>query len=205
MQPTAAASPSNSLLAALKQGTREEHVAIERQLRLMVPGVTLDDYRDYLSRMLGYCEPLEAALAALDALPDEVPDFERRRKAGAAARDLCDLGAVAADVAALPRCADLPPLGSVARGLGCLYVLEGSTLGGQIIARHLELRLGVGPQRGGSFVRSYGPDVGPMWRAFGVGLEAYAARAPDLRDAVVAAARDTFVTLGRWLARGPDR
>ncbi|MDB4931159.1 MAG: heme oxygenase [Myxococcaceae bacterium] len=200
-----APSAASPLLAALKHGTREEHLAIERQLRLMDPGVTLDDYRDYLARMLGYCEPLEAALVALPGLGAAVPDLDRRLRSAAAARDLRELGAAAADVAALPRCAELPALGSVARGLGCLYVLEGSTLGGQFIARHLEARLGVGAGRGGSFVRSYGPEVGPMWRAFGAGLEAHCPREPEQRDAVVAAARDTFATLGRWLARGSAR
>jgi heme oxygenase len=49
--------------------------------------------------------------------------------------------------------------------VGCLYVLEGATLGGQFISRHLAT-LGIGPANGGLFFHGYGAKTGEMWKSF---------------------------------------
>ena len=54
---------------------------------------------------------------------------------------------------------DLPDLQGVQEALGCLYVVEGSTLGGQVIARHLRQTLGVDPRCGGSFFARTRPEI----------------------------------------------
>ncbi len=80
-----------------------------------------------------------------------------------------------------------------------MYVLEGATLGGRVIARRLEQHLSVDPRTGGRFFRPYGSETSSMWSSFVVRLN----REPPPFDDVLAAALETFDSLERWLiARG---
>jgi heme oxygenase len=54
-------------------------------------------------------------------------------------------------VGALPQYHDLPDIEDWPRMLGCLYVLEGATLGGQIISRHLQRTLHIDAINGAAF------------------------------------------------------
>jgi heme oxygenase len=82
--------------------------------------------------------------------------------------------------------------------LGTAYVLEGATLGGQIITRHLQQELGIQPECGGAFFHSYGASVAPMWREFVEVLNTYPAT-EDEQVALVASACETFSSLEAWL------
>ena len=197
------------LLHRLRHETRSLHDQLERHPRLApltTDALSREAYGELLERLLGFYEPLEARLATQEA-PVALAD---RWKTPLLVRDLHALGR---SPAALPRCAALPEVCSAEHVLGCLYVLEGATLGGAVIRRHLARNLGVTPEAGGAFYASYGANVGPMWKAFCAGVEAYEVgrwrpamrrqdRAPtDARaaDAVVGAARATFVALDDWL------
>ena len=195
---------------ALREQTRAQHEALEQRVRLMDPDVSLDDYRAYLRAMLGYCEPVEASLAALPGWPAAMPDHAERNKAALIRRDLADLADVdgsepssaseASDAARVPRCPWIPPIHDVDQAFGAAYVLEGSTLGGQVLSRHLGERLGVTPERGAAFLASYGKDVGPMWRRFCDALERHAAGSEraEAQQVIVAAAAATFTAIDRW-------
>jgi heme oxygenase len=50
--------------------------------------------------------------------------------------------------------------------VGALYVLEGSTLGGQVIARQLAESIGVQPGKGASFFYGHGDDTQAHWKDF---------------------------------------
>lgn len=50
--------------------------------------------------------------------------------------------------------------------VGALYVLEGSTLGGQVIARQLAESIGVYPGKGASFFYGHGDDTQAHWEGF---------------------------------------
>lgn len=95
----------------------------------------------------------------------------------------------------LPTCPGFPLLDTIPRALGCAYVLEGATLGGAVILRHLGRTLGVTRERGGAFFGSYGSASGPMWKEFCGALAA----CDEPAEPAVAAARETFATLDGWL------
>ena len=88
-------------------------------------------------------------------------------------------------------------LRTTAEAWGSMYVVEGSTLGGVIIARHIERRLGLNRHNGCHYFRCYGTDVRPMWTSYGARLLARCG--PGEEEAVVAAASRTFETLYDWL------
>ena len=50
----------------------------------------------------------------------------------------------------------IPTPNSDSLAFGCLYVMEGATLGGQVIGRHVRQTLGVTPETGGRFHAAYG-------------------------------------------------
>jgi heme oxygenase len=89
----------------------------------------------------------------------------------------------------------------LADALGCLYVLEGATLGGQLIGRQVQRQLGLRSEHGCAFFAGYGADqTGPMWKAFSEAVDAYGSAQPAAQGAIVAAACDTFLRFEHWIA-----
>ncbi|WP_431272010.1 biliverdin-producing heme oxygenase [Dankookia sp. P2] len=124
-------------------------------------------------------------------------DVAERRRAWMIEADLRALGAPAGP----PALAPLPPLGSAARALGCLYVTEGSTLGGRQLARALDGLLPPGPE-GRRFLLGHAEAHAAMWRACCQALEACGAD-PARRAAMLAAATATFAAFEAWFTPSP--
>lgn len=187
-----------TLLQILKAETRPHHERAERVVRLVSPDLTLSGYRRHLEALHGLYAPLEASLAArLEGLYPELRLAERW-KLPLLEEDLRALGHEDASLARLPRPARLPSLPGVPEALGTLYVLEGATLGGQLLLRHLTRHFEGISAGGFAFFRAYGEAVGPMWKAFGEVL-LRACPEPALAPRVVRGAQDTFDTFEVWL------
>ena len=193
-----------ALLQRLKTETRSHHERTEGVVRLMDAHLTPEDYQRQLEDFYGLYLPLEARLAGpLPALGPALA-LESRWKTPLLEVDLRALGHDTASLARLPRACALPLLSGLAEALGCAYVLEGSTLGGQLILRHLTRHFGADARVGDfAFFRAYGDRVGPMWRAFGdVVTQASEQAASDSFDAaVIQGARDTFDAFAAWMTR----
>lgn len=188
------------LLAQLKHHTAEAHAALENRLNVFEQVRTRDDYRRLLSRFLTLHEPIESRLAAAADWPALGFDFSARRKTALLRDDLLALGASEADLAALPRAHDLPAAATLGEAIGCLYVLEGSTLGGQVLAKHFHAALGLTPENGARFFHGYGALTGARWREFGLWAEAQSASAGEPFEAAAAhGARQTFHRFAQWL------
>jgi len=84
------------------------------------------------------------AIYAIDAFPDDAWweeinfDYVERLKTPRLEQDLIALDATVDELAKNPRCGELPELAAISQALGCLYVIEGATLGGRTITRHLQ-------------------------------------------------------------------
>lgn len=181
----------------LRAQTRSRHERLEELNELPC---TPTDYLTQLATFYGFIAPWEAKLAR--ALPAADPIRQGRAKAGWLEADLAYFGFDPAQIAALPRAAELPSTASRPEILGAAYVLEGSTLGGQFIAEHLERTLGLRDGEGYRYFRSYGPTVGAQWQAFRAVL--LQASSPQTDDVVVHAACRTFDLLQGWFsARRP--
>ena len=182
------------LLSRLRTETRDRHDAIEQTLLLMDDDLTPEAYRRRLEQFFGFYKPVEERL--LDGCGPLAPwlNVQARRKTPLLEADLTALGQAAAR---LPVCTTLPPLVSAAACFGCLYVLEGATLGGVIISRHVGQKLGVSPAAGGAFFYGYGEQTGAMWQQFRAAITDFS-RQSDAQDAVVASARATFEALQHW-------
>lgn len=184
-----------TLLERLKAETRAEHDRIERTVDLDRLTATLAGYRAMLMRLHGFHSAWEAKAAEVVGGDDL---FRRRRKARLIAKDLARLGMDEEEIARLPRCHPPMPLSNEAEAMGSLYVVEGSTLGGAVIARAAERRLGLTAETGCGFFRSYGRETAAMWRSFGTRLLELSSPAVD--GIVVASAKRTFEVMRIWLS-----
>jgi heme oxygenase len=149
-------------------------------------------YAALLRRMLGFHRAVEAALDAAPSLSPWGIDVAGRRRAWLIEADLLALGVPGE----APPLTPLPPLDSAARALGCLYVTEGSTLGGRQLARALDGLLPPGPE-GRRFLLGHGEAHAAMWRTCCQALEACGAD-PDRRAEMLAAAAATFAAFEAW-------
>ena len=187
-----------SLLMRLRAETRTEHHAIEQTLVLTDDALTQADYQRVIEQFYGFYTPVEDQLAVYGGEIAKWLDLKTRQKTSLLQTDLKRLNHKDSDILEqLPLCSQLPQLSSLAECFGCLYVLEGATLGGVLISRHIQEKLGVMPTSGGSFFHGYGERTGEMWREFRAALTAFDATT-DQQDQVITAARTTFDTLRRW-------
>lgn len=129
------------------------------------------------------------------APPERAAFFDPRRKLPLLVSDLGQLGYREEAIAHLPVC-PLPPAATNSQMLGRWYVLEGSTLGGQLVAKMLGDRLSLRPGQCRFFL-SYGDEVGNKWREFCGLLDTYSS--PESNDAVIEAADQTFQSLAAWM------
>lgn len=183
-----------NLLQRLKTETAFAHHRIEQAFDLEGRTSSRSAYRDLLVRLYGFHAAWEPAAEA--ALADR-GFFRRRRKVKLLVADLHELGMADSEISQLALCAPTVAMRTQAGAFGSMYVVEGSTLGSVLIARHVERRLGLGCNNGCSYFRCYGEDVGPMWKAFGTTLIAHCGSQDE--KAVVTAARRTFDILHAWL------
>jgi len=153
-----------------------------------------DEYRSLLIRFYGFHSAWERAAGAM--APDRA-FFESRCKTKLLIRDLVALDLDEDEIIRLPQCDPLMPLPSSAAVLGSMYVVEGSTLGGAVIAREVERKLGFDAETGCAYFRSYGRDIAVMWRQFGAMLQE--ASSPEADDVIVATAQKTFDVMHGWL------
>ena len=197
MTPEQVNPPIAPILIRLKQDTADLHQQVEDRFRILDPTLTRQGYVQKLERLLGLHQPLEALIEPWgDGL---AIDWDARRKTHLLRADLEFLGRTPAEIAQLPRCEALPTIDDLGAVLGCLYVLEGSTLGGRMIAGHLAQHLGIVAGQGASFFSSYGEALMPRWRSFQQRLAELATSAA-MEDRIAESARATFTSFGNWMA-----
>ncbi len=169
------------LLRRLRDETAVAHRRLEDELDLLSAGP--GRFRAVLEGFHGFHRVWEPAMGTV---------IGERARLAVLERDLQGFGLTAAQIAALPRCHEASTLAqSPAGALGSFYVMEGSTLGGQVISR--------APGAAGlGYFNPYGGETGAMWRRFRSWLEAQAA--PLDQAEIVAGAVATFEVLRRWLA-----
>jgi heme oxygenase len=196
------------MLKRLKAATRTSHASLERRLPLLDADLSQATYQHLLQRMLGFYEPLEMQLLAApwwrSGGGDIDVDYAPRHKTPRLRQDLQALGDTDPSIATLPRCERLPPLHNQAQLWGCLYVIEGATLGGQVIIKHLHAKLGLNATSGAAFFDGYGLHTGARWKAFCAALTAQGDGAPGGQDAMLLSANMTFDALGEWLFPGAE-
>ena len=180
------------LTAELKETTEAVHQAAEKKMILALKSIATDqDYVQMLSWLYGFYAPLEELIRS-QLTPENFPDMIKRSRVEFILWDLKEFGSEALKP---DFCRQLPVIDSYARALGALYVLEGSTLGGRIIAGMVSRQLG--STKGLSFFNGYGAETASMWQSFKDFLDR--TWTPLQRQEIITGAEDTFITFKNWI------
>ncbi|MDZ7735241.1 MAG: biliverdin-producing heme oxygenase [Gammaproteobacteria bacterium] len=170
----------------LRRGTSALHRQLESLpglQRVFAQDYRMPEYIALLRALYSVFRPLEADL--LDSAPMVAGDLGYRPRC----TDLeSDLVALAADLPVVDRGVPRASTRSAAAQVGCLYVLEGSRLGGKVIARQLASTLSLSPDRGMRFFAGSPGANGPDWLQFCRRAESLCGSPPARKAAVVAAA-----------------
>ncbi|MGA4551661.1 biliverdin-producing heme oxygenase [Methylorubrum aminovorans] len=181
---------SDSLHARLRGATAAAHEALERDLDWEARVATLPGYRNLLIRLRGFHAAYEPVIGV--ALAD-APFFDPRRRLPSLDADLHALDAAPGTLPAPAA----PRLDGPGAALGALYVLEGSTLGGAVIGRHVARLHGAGVPL--AYYAGRGRETGPLWRSFRERLDGLPERQAA---AAFAAGIATFEAMRLWLVAG---
>lgn len=189
--PMTARSAPAGLPERLRAETAQGHVQVEAVADITGRIRTRDDYVELL-RVFGRLHiGLEAQLSApswQQAWVGVGVDIAAHCRAGLLVADLDGLGVTATTFPALR------PFPCFGRAMGCLYVLEGSAVGGRIVAGMVRAAIGDVPT---TFLSGQGR--ARQWPAVRNALRRFDAQGGD-GDAVVAGAQWTFDVFARQLA-----
>ncbi len=179
-----------SFLKELRARTDANHKALEQNPyseRLMSPDVTVEDYKIYLEKMYGIIMPFEQDIQP--KLSHIVTDMANRQKHHLLSNDLEMLGSNTENIPQYHF-----SIANEAAALGSMYVLEGSTMGGMVIQKHVS-KLDVPVQ----YFTSYGSNTAMMWRTFIDTLTTYAVT-QNKQEEIIDSAVATFKTMDNWLS-----
>src|ERR1700761_2537757 len=171
----------------LRESTHIAHQAAEKKMIVALKRIeTFEDYIRMLNWLYGFYAPIEGLVK--EQLSDKnIPDMEKRFRAEYLQWDIRDSG-----LPAPPQdtCDELPVINSIERALGALYVLEGSTLGGRIIAGMISRQLETNGSQ--TYFNGYGAETGHMWQSFKEILDQ--PRSEAQQEEIINAASHTFLT-----------
>jgi len=176
----------------LRAVTATAHAASEKTFIMSLKRIrTEEDYTQLLNWLYGFYAPMEA-LIKHQLTENNFPGITKRSRAENIIADIQALGKKNRD----PEfCTDLPTIDSYEKALGALYVLEGSTLGGRIIAGMINRQLDT--TKGLSFFNSYGAETENRWQSFRDFLNQ--PRSTRQREDIIAAAKDTFLAFKNFV------
>jgi heme oxygenase len=190
-----------SIHKKLKEFTAAHHDKIEQHAltkAIVDETITQEAYAHLLSKFYGFYSVCEPPLEQSALWQQTGFDIVARRKTPLLVKDLQFLQINPAN---LPLSSDLPPLQTDAQRVGFLYVMEGSTLGGQFLSRALARKFGFTAEQGAAYFNSYGTEnLGYMWKEFQVLLNDFASNHPEAEDELLQTASLTFPKLDAWLS-----
>lgn len=194
--------PGPGLAIALRHATAEAHAAIERlpmMSRLTSSAVTREDYLQYLRTFASIYAPLEQQL--YDGLDEDLRQtLGVSPKLPALRHDLEEQGDLWPQSAPGDEADTALPQEDVAAIVGGLYVLEGATLGGRTIARHLRRALG-GELGAARFLDFHRERTSPHWKRFSAALDRLAEHGVLPPERVIAGALAVFAHVHHCVAR----
>lgn len=193
---------SEIFLKQLRSATGPMHAALEANTissSLMSADLDLKTYTRYLALMAEVISFTEKTI--FPAVSDIIPDLEQRRK----------LPHIHADLAVVGKDSFNDPVlfhpdeqsFSLPFALGYMYVIEGSTLGGRIILKHVQERLHLDENNGANFFAGYGAETGAKWKNFLSNLTIYAERSGN-GDEIIKGAMHAFAAIDRYFAANSE-
>ncbi len=183
-------------LEQLRNNTASLHKALEQtpiSVKLLSANVTAEDYALYLEKLYGF-------LVVFDELifPKVQHLFPgTHTKSHLIEADLIALGRNINNKKKISKEIISYQFETVEDAIGGLYVLEGSTLGGMVIHKHLFDKLGEHISGSTNYLTVYGNQTGSTWKAFIDRLNEAALQYNQ--EDIIGGAKKTFAILHDWM------
>jgi heme oxygenase (biliverdin-IX-beta and delta-forming) len=181
----------------LREETQSLHDQIEQTFlfkKILLQEISLSDYQLLIQKFYGFISPCEAVIDTLTC-----PVIHNRKKKPWLEQDLQALKISNKEKVSFSLCLDLPILSEYEQALGYLYVMEGATLGGQVITKLLQTQLQITLDQGGRFFYGYGDTTKIMWQDFCLTLRSI--NDVEQQNKIIGSASDTFTRLHQWIEK----
>ncbi len=171
----------------LKHQTRDEHQMLEvkmiKQIKLIAD---TSKYSEFLLLFYRFMNPLETQIdKELD--PSFLSDYKLRRKSILLVQDLSRLQS-SAEIFSYD---EVIFITNNLEAIGALYVMEGSTLGGQIISKMINHQLGLEKIIPLDFFNGYKNDTILMWQNFKIAMDQLKLNESE-ENIIIRSANNTF-------------
>ena len=181
-------------ISSLRLETAYDHASVEELMPLMDAELRFETYVRVLLQFQPFVAAWESCLLSHPDRPSDEFIADRNRLP----LIVQDLAILSAGNFRTRKC-QLPKFEGRARLMGAMYVVEGSRLGGQIIARHVENILAFSPGHGTRYFRGFGDRTGPMWRQL-LGLMSLGFTDEETSEVIVGA-KQMFSAFRDWMAQ----
>ncbi len=190
---------ATDFLNELRQATDAWHKSVEQlpiSSLLLSRQVNLDNYADYLIVLYGFVKEFE--ITVYPRVIQVIDDLDSRKKTELLVYDLLSLGINPAEIKTNVEPTYIQDL-NLASALGSMYVMEGSTLGGQLISRHLENILGDSVKGSLTYLKAYNSNTGSLWKKF---LQTFCELTVtnNYQASAIKGATETFRDLHQWMS-----
>ena len=177
----------------LKEQTASGHQLLEKQIIPLIKNIrTSGDYAALLMLFYTFFGGLELQVDhAMNS--DYLPDYDQRRKISLLGNDLHALNV---PVQPFANGHHSPQIENHLQAFGAMYVMEGSTLGGQHIAKMINDKIELPGAT--SFFNGYKNETQNMWLVFKKAMDAMSTDANE-HSVVINAANDTFTRFSNWI------
>jgi heme oxygenase (biliverdin-IX-beta and delta-forming) len=197
-----------SLRQRVKEATRPTHEKLDSDplaLRLMTAQASREDYIQFLSRTLGFMEPIEQLLSsdAVARLATKTWKYGAKRSSLIEA-DLAAQGLSARQIGTIPRMSPLPQIRTLGHFMGVSYVIEGSMMGGLVMAKPVAKHLGLDRSQMTFFLPIDPKSIVNQFEQFVKAFDDFANCECDEREAMESA-HETFELIHAWFNQGRTR
>jgi len=159
-------SEHQAAVSILRAATRELHEELHRHplVRELLSRPTLKCYQAVLEAFLSFYGSTEVSLVESARRLGVVDQYPRAMRTDWLISDLKSLGCNDGRLALLSNCRAFPPLDKVGEFAGCLYVVQGSALGGRTILQRFDC--GPSIEQSCRFLTSGGTNTARIWKHF---------------------------------------
>ena len=192
---------TNELFSQLRTATAASHRRLDAEIDVCGNGLTLERYRVLLTRFHEIFSALEPQLAAVRDLDELDLDLDLARCCRTAwlSEDLEALGMTHSRILDVDQNRHPFLVTNVSEALGCLYVIEGAGLGGQVIVPCVQRQLGLTPDHGCRFFAGHGPGTIDRWQRLRAKADDHARRT-NSHARIVQSAVGLFEMFVNWFS-----
>jgi heme oxygenase (biliverdin-IX-beta and delta-forming) len=192
---------SQSLRQRIKRATQSIHDKLDTDpagLKLMSPDANRSDYAFFLARTLGFLKPIEAKLLSSEVATLALPYWRSTEiRSPRIESDLRSLGVSQGEIDSLPTTERTPNIVTAGHLMGVSYVIEGSMMGGLVMAKPVRKTLELDPTSMSFFLPSEPKEIVKKFESFAEALDSFAKCDCDEKEAMEAAT-ETFRLIESW-------